>query len=138
MISVTDRITARLTDDVLFNSGKAKDDAVRDLLIDAKDDLIYGERQIESAFQQLEINGVSRERARHVANGIDVLTTRYRKAVSAYTAELQLKDVEISRLKLQLNLKRIALENARDLVAGGYYVEALGIMDDTLAAYKEP
>lgn len=42
------------------------------------------DRQIELAYSMLAMNGVPRQRAGSVANGIDVLTTRFRKAEQAY------------------------------------------------------
>ena len=46
------------------------------------------ERQIELAFSMLSMNGVPKERASSIANGIDVLATRYRKAAIDYEVEL--------------------------------------------------
>lgn len=40
------------------------------------------EQQIERAYQQLEINGDPRERAKSVSNGIDVLVTRLAREVA--------------------------------------------------------
>ena len=42
-----------------------------------------GLRQMERAYSMLQIEGVSRERARSVANGISVLATRWRREVAS-------------------------------------------------------
>jgi len=42
-----------------------------------------GLRQMERAYSMLKIEGVSRERARSVANGISVLATRWRREVAS-------------------------------------------------------
>lgn len=55
---------------------------------------------IERAYQMLEANGVPRKRAKSVANGIDVLATRFRKAEVAQENEALRKTVE--------NLQRVA------------------------------
>jgi endonuclease III len=46
------------------------------------------EADIDRAFQMLAVYGVSRERARHVANGIDVLMQRMNKEHAALEAEI--------------------------------------------------
>ena len=52
------------------------------------------ERTVEQAYLMLEINGVTKDRARTLANGIEVLASRFRKAANAdaeQIAELQAK-----------------------------------------------
>lgn len=46
------------------------------------------EREVERAYQVLEIHGVPRERAKSVGNGIDVLTTRLGRQVSDLEREV--------------------------------------------------
>ena len=46
------------------------------------------EAELDQAFSMLEMNGVPKERARHIANGIDVLTTRYRKRTTELEQQL--------------------------------------------------
>jgi hypothetical protein len=45
--------------------------------------------EIERAYQVLQMYGVSRERAKTIANGIDVLETRYRKDRNCFEGEKQ-------------------------------------------------
>jgi hypothetical protein len=46
------------------------------------------QEEVERAYLFLTVYGVSRERAKTIANGIDVLETRYRKDINAANAEL--------------------------------------------------
>lgn len=39
--------------------------------------------KLESAYQMLEVHGIPRTRAKSVANGIDVLATRFRREISS-------------------------------------------------------
>ena len=63
--------------------------------------------ELERAYQMLECFGVPRGRAKTVANGIDVLATRYRKDLFAY-------EMEVNRLKVKCN------SYAKRLVNDGY------------------
>ena len=54
--------------------------------------------ELERAYQQLEAHGVSRERARSVANGIEVLVSRLCKEVTYSRGEVERLRELISRL----------------------------------------
>ena len=66
--------------------------------------------EVERAYQMLECFGVPRGRAKTVANGIDVLATRYRKSILA-------SEMEINRLKITCNsyAKRLVNEGHDDV-----------------------
>jgi hypothetical protein len=58
--------------------------------------------EVERAFQELEMLGVPRERARHIANGISVFATRMWKDSAALAEHDAEKDKEIADLVCQL------------------------------------
>jgi hypothetical protein len=58
-----------------------------------------GRRDTERAFQMLEMYGVSRERAKNVANGIQVLVTRMDREIAALRAEGAPAERELAALK---------------------------------------
>jgi len=61
---------------------------MRLILQRARDRIAADAERTERAFQILESEGVPRERARHVANGIDVLATRYRRQIATLESRL--------------------------------------------------
>lgn len=54
--------------------------------------------EVERAFKMLSVHGVPRERARTVANGIDVLSTRYSKEIQTLMSVIRDLRVENQRL----------------------------------------
>ena len=61
-----------------IGSCEARDEEIRDL-----------RSQVERAFQMLDINGVPRERAKYISNGIDVLSTRLRSVIADLRARCE-------------------------------------------------
>ena len=55
--------------------------------------------QIERAFQMLEINGVPRDRAKYVSNGIDVLATRLNREIADLRARCEKAEKDAERLR---------------------------------------
>ncbi len=60
----------------------------QDAALDERAKLVAAKRELDLAFSMLEINGVPKERARTVSNGIDVLVTRMDRELQFLRAEL--------------------------------------------------
>ena len=57
------------------------------------------ENQLEQAFSMLEVYGVPRERARYVANGIEVLVTRFRKGIQINEHIMSVLNAQVEQFK---------------------------------------
>ena len=68
------------------------------------------QREVDRAYSMLGMNGIPKERAKSISNGIEVLSTRYRREIIAL--ESQLKEAQICKADseqldwLQNELKR--------------------------------
>lgn len=84
--------------------------------------------QVERAFQMLEMNGVSRERAKYVSNGIDVLATRMRRDIQDSKALSEALAARVEQMRVALERQwgaDDALMNAAHDVAKVVYEAAL-------------
>jgi hypothetical protein len=101
-------------------------------------DLEAKENEVNRAFSMLEANGVPRERAKTVANGIDVLATRLSK-------EVQTLEEVICRLRAVLEAEAVSHDRleAGDMLIGGpanlrrYHREHAAVLRGALAGKDE-
>ncbi len=79
-------------------------DSLKATLEGVRSENVSLQQQVERAFQMLEMYGVPRKRAKEIANGIDVLGTRFRKESNILNHEISDLEGERDRILGLLNI----------------------------------